>query len=136
MRPIDERKMLQAIKSDNARKINKKIQKLKDKDLIYEEMISDTYHTFDSLYFQRCILFATICNQNKEISWKSKKHEDGSMFENYFIVGIDTPKGTYTYHYHMQYWEYFKIRELKNAPKWDGHTDKDVIRLLSIGENK
>ena len=134
MKPIDTRKMLQAIKSDNARKINKKIQKLKDKDLIYEEMISDTYHTFDSLYFQRCILFATICNQNKEISWKSKKHEDGSMFKNYFIVGIDTPKGTYTYHYHMQYWEYFKIRELKNAPKWDGHTDADVTRLLSLGE--
>lgn len=134
MKIIDERKKKEYVKSKNARKINKKIQSLKYKDLIYEEMISDTYHTFDSLYFQRCILFATICNQNKEISWKSKKHEDGSMFKNYFIVGIDTPKGTYTYHYHMQYWEYFKIRELKNAPKWDGHTDADVTRLLSLGE--
>ena len=134
MKIIDERKKKEYVNSKNARKINKKIQCLKYKDLIYEEMISDTYHTFDSLYFQRCILFATICNQNKEISWKSKKHEDGSMFKNYFIVGIDTPKGTYTYHYHMQYWEYFKIRELKNAPKWDGHTDADVTRLLSLGE--
>lgn len=135
LKPIDdERKELEYIKSENARKINNKIYKLKSKDLIYEGMLSDTYHTFDSLYFQRMILFAVICNQNKNISWKSKKHEDGTMYDNYFIVGINTPKETYTYHYHMQYWNYFKVKELKNAPKWDGHTDKDVIRLLSLEE--
>jgi len=135
LKPIDdERKELEYIKSENARKINNKIYKLKSKDLIYEGMLSDTYHTFDSLYFQRMILFAVICNQNKNISWKSKKHEDGTMYDNYFIVGINTPKGTYTYHYHMQYWDYFKVKELKNAPKWDGHTDKNVIRLLSLEE--
>lgn len=134
-KPVDdERKELEYIKSENARKINNKIYKLKSKDLIYEGMLSDTYHTFDSLYFQRMILFAVICNQNKNISWKSKKHEDGTMYDNYFIVGINTPKGTYTYHYHIQYWNYFKVKELKNAPKWDGHTDKDVIRLLSLEE--
>lgn len=136
MKIIDERKKKEYVKSKNARKINKKIQSLKYKDLIYEEMISDTYHTFDSLYFQRCILFAVICNQNKNISWKSKKHDDGTMYDNYFIVGITTPKGNYTYHYHMQYWDYFKVKELRNAPKWDGHTDEDVIRLLSLGERK
>lgn len=133
MKIIDERKKKEYVKSKNARKINKKIQSLKYKDLIYEEMISDTYNTFDSLYFQRCILFATICNQNKNISWKSKKHDDDTMYNNYFIVGIETPKGTYTYHYHIQYWNYFKVKELRNASKWDGHTDEDVIRLLSIG---
>lgn len=136
MKIIDERKKKEYVKSKNARKINKKIQSLKYKDLIYEEMISDTYHTFDSLYFQRCILFAVICNQNKNISWKSKKHDDGTMYDNYFIVGITTPKGNYTYHYHMQYWDYFKVKELRNAPKWDGHTDEDVIRLLSLGKRK
>lgn len=134
MKPIDDRKRMQYYRSENARKINLKIKKLKDKNLLEEGMISDTYHTFNSLYFQRCILFATICNQNKNIAWKSKKHEDGSMFENYFIVGIDTPKGTYTYHYNMQYWDYFEVKELKNAPKWDGHTDENVTRLLSLGQ--
>ena len=133
MKVIDERKKLEYLKSNNARKINNKIRKLKEKNLIYEEMISDTYHTFDSLYFQRCILFATICNQNKNFAWKSKKHSDGTMFDNYFIVGINTPKGVYTYHYHMEYWDYFDIKEIKNAPEWDGHTDKDVNRILSLG---
>lgn len=134
MKPIDERKRIQAYRSENARKINIKIAKLKAKNLIEEEMISDTFHTFEELYMQRCILFATICNQNKENSWKSKKHDDGTMYDNYFIVGIDTPKGSYTYHYHMQYWEYFDVKELKKAPKWDGHTAEDVTRLLSLGD--
>ncbi len=133
MKPTDERKRLEYIKSKNARKINNIIQKLKYKNLIYEDMISDTYHTFDDLYFQRCILFATICNQNKDISWKSKKHNDNTMYDNYFIVGIKTPKGDYTYHYHMQFWDYFDIKEIDKAPIWDGHTDKDVTRLLSLG---
>ena len=113
--------------------INELILRLKEKDMIETDLISDGYHTFDNLYFQRCILFAFICNQNKNISWKSKKHDDGSMYDNYFIVGIDTPKGSYTYHYHMQYWDYFKIKELKKAPKWDGHTEADVVdRLFSL----
>lgn len=113
--------------------VNELILRLKEKDLIETDLISDGYHTFDNLYFQRCILFAFICNQNKEISWKSKKHSDGSMYYNYFIVGIDTPKGSYTYHYHMQYWDYFEIKEIENAPEWDGHTEKDIVdRLFSL----
>lgn len=131
---MEFRKWLEYEQTKNAIKINKKIKKLKDKNLINEELISDTFHTFESLYFQRCILFATICNQNKDIAWKSKKHEDGTMFSDYFIVGINTDEGTYTYHYHMMYWEYFKVKELENAPRWDGHTDKDVTRLLSLKE--
>lgn len=61
--------------------------------------LSDGYHSFNELYEHRMILFSIICNQNKAISWKSKHHEDGTMFENYFIVGIDTPEGQFTYHY-------------------------------------
>lgn len=115
--------------------VNELILRLKEKDLIETDLISDGYHTFDGLYFQRCILFAFICNQNKEISWKSKKHSDGSMYENYFIVGIDTPKGSYTYHYHIDFWNYFKVKELDNAPEWDGHTEEDIVeRLFSLLE--
>lgn len=136
MIPIDTRKRKQFYRCENARKINNKIKKLKECNMIEEGMISDTYHTFDSLYYQRCVLFAVICNQNKENAWKSKKHEDGTMFENYFIVGIGTPNGMYTYHYEMKYWDYFNVKELKNAPKWDGHTEQDVTRLLSLDTNK
>lgn len=100
--------------------------------------LSDGYHTYNDLYYQRCILFATICNLNKNISWKSKKHSDGGKCfdsDNWFIVGIDTPKGIYTYHYEMKYWDLFEVKELEIGKVWDGHTEKDVTRLFSLEED-
>lgn len=94
--------------------------------------VSDGYHTFDELYEHRMILFSIICNKYQSIAWKSKLHDDGSMFDDYFIVGIDTPQGQYTYHYSIQHWNVFKVKELKNAPKWDGHLPSDIKRLYSI----
>ena len=98
--------------------------------------ISDGYHTFNQLYHQRAILFATIVNQNKDKAWKSFKHSDGHYcFDEggeMFIVGIDTPKGSYTYHYHKKYWDYFDCKELEYGKVWDGHTEEDVTRLLSL----
>ena len=100
--------------------------------------LSDGYHTFNDLYYQRCVLFATICNMNKNISWKSKRHSDGNKCfdsDNWFIVGIDTPEGSYTYHYGMKYWDLFEVQELELGKVWDGHTEKDVTRLLSLINN-
>lgn len=94
---------------------------------------SDGYHTFDELYYHRMILFSVICNQNKNISWKSKLHSDGTMYDNYFICGIETPSGMYTYHYDLKYWNLFDVKELSNAPEWDGHKPEDIIRLLTLG---
>ena len=96
--------------------------------------LSDGYHTFNDLYYQRCILFATLVNQNKKTSWKSYKHEDGELCfgGGWFIVGIDTPLGSYTYHYENKYWNLFQCKELECGKHWDGHTSKDVDRLLSI----
>lgn len=94
--------------------------------------VSDTYHTFEELYFHRMMLFSVICNQNKEIAWKSKLHDDGTMFEDYFIVGVSTPEGHYTYHYHLDNWDYFEVQELKMAPEWDGHKPSDIDRLRGI----
>jgi hypothetical protein len=109
---------------------NKIIQLIKTTDL---STISDGYQTFEELYFHRMILFSIICNQNKNDSWKSKLYYDGTMYDNYFIVGINTKKGQYTYHYHMEYWDYFAyIPEILTAPEWDGHEPKDITRLLSL----
>lgn len=98
--------------------------------------VSDGYHTFNQLYYQRAILFATIVNQNKDRAWKSYKHEDGKYcFDKdgeWFIVGIDTPLGSYTYHYSKEYWDYFDCEELECGKPWDGHTEEDVTRLLSL----
>lgn len=93
---------------------------------------SDGYHTFDELYHHRMMLFAVICNTYKENSWKSKLHADGTMFNDYFIVGVTTDKGDYTYHYHLDNWDYFNVKEIPNSPKWDGHRPKDIDRLLNL----
>lgn len=98
--------------------------------------ISDGYHTFNQLYHQRAILFATIVNQNKDKAWKSYKHSDGKYcFDSngeWFIVGVDTSEGSYTYHYSKEYWDYFDCKELDCGKEWDGHTEEDVTRLLSL----
>lgn len=94
---------------------------------------SDGYHTFNELYYHRMCLFAALIKQNKDISWKSKKHFDGAMYDNFFIVGITTPTGNATYHYDLKYWDIFDCKELDNAPEWDGHTPDDVCkRVLTI----
>lgn len=95
--------------------------------------VSDGYHTFNELYHHRAVLFSVICNQNKEKAWKSKSHDDGTMYANMFIVGIDTPEGQYSYHYDVNpYWAMFDVKTLDNAPKWDGHKPDDITRLVSL----
>lgn len=95
--------------------------------------ISDGYHTFGDLYHHRAVLFAVICNTYKDKAWKSKLHDDGTMFDGMFIVGVETPEGHYTYHYNMPYWDMYNVKELANAPKWDGHKPEDITRLLTLG---
>lgn len=94
--------------------------------------LSDGYHSFDELYAHRMNLFAVICRQNQAHAWKSKLHHDGSMHEGYFIVGVDTPAGQFTYHYPIVNWGLFQVRELDKAPEWDNHTADDVVRLHSL----
>lgn len=96
--------------------------------------ISDGYHTFDELYYHRMILFSVILNnpKNNYLSWKSWKHNDGTMFDDYFIVGITTEEGDYTYHYHKDNWDLFKVKEIEFAPEWDGHKPEDITRLLTL----
>lgn len=95
--------------------------------------ISDGSHTFDELYYHRMVLFSVITNTvANNIAWKSWKHSDGMMYEDYFIVGVTTPEGQYTYHYHKKYWDHFEVRVLDFAPRWDGHNHNDIDRLYSI----
>lgn len=96
--------------------------------------VSDGFHTFRQLYYQRMMLFAAIVRQNKDKAWKSFRHEDGELCfgGGWFIVGIDTPEGSYTYHYEAIYFGMFDCEELERGKHWDGHTEKDVTRLLSL----
>ena len=96
--------------------------------------LSDGFHTFRQLYYQRMMLFAVIVKQNKDKAWKSLRHEDGELCfgGEWFIVGVDTPEGSYTYHYENNYFSLFDCEELERGKHWDGHTEKDVTRLLSL----
>lgn len=114
----------------------------KDKDFLEKEIetksnigeVSDGYHTFNSLYLQRMYLFAALVRVYSDKAWKTRKHEDGTpCFDGtWFLVGIETPEGNYTYHYENEYWGLFECKEIPQAPPFDGHTDKDVVRLLSL----
>lgn len=97
------------------------------------EKMSDGYHTFADLYEQRLILSAALAKNNPH-AWKSKRHEDGSVpfGGGWFIMGFDTDEGCYTYHYELKDWGLFQCKELDKGKPWDGHTSKDVRRLLSI----
>jgi hypothetical protein len=116
--------------------INNIIVTMKEHDVLNTKKVSDKYHTFGDLYKQRVYLFSIICNQNKKIAWKSKKHFDDDndpMFNGDFIVGLNTPKGIASYHCKFEFWDLFDVEELPNAPKYDGYTtDEALERFRSI----
>lgn len=124
--------MSESIELDRISQINNLILEAKQDGWSTKE-ISDKWHTFGELYNHRMILFLTIQLAHKDLSWKSKQHHDGTMFEDSFIVGIDTPDGQYSYHYNLEFWHLFKkIKELEFAPEFDGHQPEDIIRLLKL----
>ena len=97
--------------------------------------VSDGFHTFNGLYEQRMILFAALVKAYKDKAWKSYRHEDGEYCfgGGWFIVGIDTPEGSYTYHYENKYWDMFDCVDLPRGKRWDGHTEADAeTRLMSL----
>lgn len=96
-------------------------------------IVSDSSHTFDELYTHRILLFLALMKSHPHGCWKSKKHQDGTMFDNYFIAGMQLPTGMITYHIPLnQFWDKLpEIQELEFAPEWDGHTSEDVVVRLS-----
>lgn len=102
---------------------------------------SDGYHTFDELYDHRMALtLALLKALPEEQSWRSKEHHsrNDKMFDGFFIVGLDLPTGTVTYHYKLEHWDKFRnAREVEHAPAWDGHTPKEALnRLMEYGGSK
>lgn len=106
-----------------------------------EGEVSDGYHTFGELYAHRRALTAVLAGAaaGDGDSWRSKAHHpDGDpMFPGYFIVGINLPTGTITYHYKLKHWDDFAaVPELEHAPPWDGATPNDTVtRLLELARS-
>lgn len=123
-------------KTSTHESINDVIVSMKDKKILDTKKVTDKYHTFGDLYEQRAFLFSIICNQNKKIAWKSRKHfneEVDPMFEGDFAVGLFTDKGPACFHFKLKYWNLFDVKEIDRAPEYDGYSPKEALeRFMSI----
>ncbi|MBK8191572.1 MAG: hypothetical protein IPK79_14130 [Vampirovibrionales bacterium] len=96
--------------------------------------VSDGYHTFDELYDHRCHLFAALMRSNPDISWRANNHEDGTMFDGWFVAGMHLPNGDISYHLPVSMWTLLDgkgIATVNKGPKWDGHTAADTVKRLA-----
>lgn len=109
---------------------------------------SDGWHTFNELYEHRTGLLMAFCNVACAITryegysddviadaamFKSRRHNDGTMFDGMFIVGVNCGGDGYkwaTWHCDGKWWDKFDIPEVEKAPEWDGHTPEDALERL------
>lgn len=100
---------------------------------------SDGYHTFAELYEHRVSLFIALASQvdtrspTGDVVWRSRLHSDGTMFDGWFVMGINRVAGEQiTYHLPMSRWADtdWLGHEDERAPEWDGHTSSDVLDRL------
>jgi hypothetical protein len=101
--------------------------------------ISDGYHTFNELYEHRIVLYIALCseiNSNPAHQytqvWKTTVHSDGSVWDGWFIMGINLPdKRQITYHLPLSKWNECEFAPtFDKAPEFDGHTSEDVLERL------
>lgn len=106
-----------------------------------EGKVSDGFHTFDELYDYRMVYNALAFNQMIGYCevYKSTRHSDGEYCfgGNWFVVVAELPTGQVTNHYHMKYWDLFRIPIKEKARKYDGHTPSEAYeRLYKVTENE
>lgn len=124
----------------NEKWINDEIQKLPT-----TNNISDGYHTFGELYEHRITLWIALCktllkshNLPSDVStdtyyiWRSKLHSDGSSFDGWFVLGIQSKDGKQmTYHLPISKWDECDFaNSAERSPEWDGHTSVDVLERI------
>lgn len=101
---------------------------------IQAKLRRDDYHTMDELYEHRHRLFIALMRATGA-GWISKEHhEPGTMFDGWFIAGIETEQGHATYHLPIRLWDDAMASGatvLGRGHEWDGHTADDVLARLS-----
>lgn len=78
--------------------------------------VSDGDNTFNQLYRQIAILFAVLCNSNKEYSCKSWVDSNNNFKPNQFIVGITIEGDYYSMYVDKSDWELFQIEWVTTFP--------------------
>lgn len=98
------------------------------------ELLNELNDINQELYDFRLVLNALLFNEwaenGKYEVYKSKRHSDGELcFDGeWFIVVAILPTGQVTNHYHVKYWDYFKIPSYEKVKDdFDGHTSTDVL---------
>ena len=122
---------------DLIEKINKEIKERKHE--IDTDLISDTWHTFKELYTHRNILYIKLCKElsMKKDFWvfKTKEHDDESIMEGYFILGVKLPDNSYiSYHMNIENWALCDFaQEIEKSPIKGKYTSNDALtNLLKI----
>ena len=119
---------------DLIEKINKEIKENKHE--IDTDLISDTWHTFKELYNHRSILYIKLCKElsMKKDFWvfKTKKHDDESIMEGYFILGVKLPDNSYiSYHMNIENWTLCDFaQEIQKSPIKGKYTSNDALTNL------
>ena len=96
------------------------------------EKIYDGFHEVNEIYGHRIMLFIALMKSHKELSWRTRKHNDGNSITEWFIGGMNLPSGQITYHIPNSFWGVLDdINTLEVAPAFDGHTSDMVITRLN-----
>ena len=111
---------------------------LKSNDFLLKEN-EQLKETNQELYDFRLVLNALLFNEWAETGkyevYKSKRHHDGEpCFDGeWFIVVAILPSGQVTNHYHIKYWDYFKIPSYERVKdEFDGHTSSVVLLRYGV----
>ena len=103
------------------------------------ELLNELHDTNQELYDFRLVLNALLFNEWAETGkyevYKSKRHHDGEpCFDGeWFIVVAILPSGQVTNHYHIKYWDYFKIPSYERVKdEFDGHTSSVVLLRYGV----
>lgn len=121
------------LREENA-KLRGELEAAKDEIDYMEVYGTDGFHTFQELYEHRHALFINLLHSNPSISWRANVHEDGTMYDGWFIAGMNLPTGMISYHLPVDMWEMLDgslIATTNKAPKWDGHSPDDVVKRLN-----
>lgn len=101
------------------------------------------YHTPHELYEHRYELWRALCftGTYRLKAWRSRLHQDGTMFKDSFIVGINlvrshsafsTRRNDITYHLPLSWWDKFEgITTYDKAPEYDGATPEEGLKRLA-----
>lgn len=107
-----------------------RIQELNDEN---EQLKETNQELYDFRLVLNALLFNEWAETGKYEVYKSKRHHDGELcFDgDWFIVVAILPLGQVTNHYHIKYWDYFKIPSYERVKdEFDGHTSCDVLERL------